>query len=53
MAAKARQQPVTDQGVLAVEEQVNFSSARDSVLSTLQICHTTPVLWSRARQSRN
>ena len=39
MAAKARQQPVTEQDVLAVEEQVNFSSARDSVLSSLQICH--------------
>jgi len=39
MAAKLRQQPVTDQDVLAVEEQVNFSSARESVLSSLQIRH--------------
>ena len=39
MAAKVRQQPVTDQDVLAVEEQVNFCLARDSVLSSLQICH--------------
>lgn len=39
MAAKVRQQPVTDQDVLAVEEQVNFCSARESVLSSLQICH--------------
>lgn len=39
MAAKVRQQQVTDQDVLAVEEQVNFCSARDSVLSSLQICH--------------
>lgn len=38
MAAKVRQQPVTDQDVLAVEE-VNFCSARESVLSSLQICH--------------
>ena len=40
MAAKVRQQPVTDQDVLAVEEQqVNFCLARDSVQSSLQICH--------------
>lgn len=39
MAAKVRQQPVTDQDVLAVEEQVNFCLARDSVLSSLHICH--------------
>ena len=39
MAAKVRQQPVTDHDVLAVEEQVNFCLARDSVLSSLQICH--------------
>ena len=39
MAAKLRQQPVTDHDVLAVEEQVNFCLARDSVLSSLQICH--------------
>ena len=39
MAAKVRQQPVMDQDVLAVEEQVNFCLARDSVLSSLQICH--------------
>ena len=39
MAAKVRQQPVTDQDALAVEEQVNFCLARDSVLSSLQICH--------------
>ena len=39
MAAKARPQPVTDEDVLAVEEQVNFCSARDSVLSPLQICY--------------
>ena len=40
MAAKVRQQPVTDQDVLEVEEQqVNFCLARDSVQSSLQICH--------------
>lgn len=39
MAAKVRQQPVTDQDILAVEEEVNFCSARESVLSSLQICH--------------
>ena len=40
MAAKVRQQPVTDQDVLAVEEQqVNFCLARDSVQSSLRICH--------------
>ena len=35
MAAKVRQQPVTDKDVLAVEQQVNI----DSILSSLQICH--------------
>ena len=39
MAARVRQQPVTDQDVLAVEEQANFCLARDSVLSSLQVCH--------------
>ena len=41
LAAKARQQEVqvTEQDVLAVEEQVNFSTARDSVLSSLHITH--------------
>ena len=39
MAAKARPQPVTDKDVLAVEQQVNFCLAIDSVLSSLQICH--------------
>ena len=32
MAAKARQQPVTEQDVLAVEEQVNFSSAISAIV---------------------
>ena len=41
LAAKACQQEVqvTEQDVLAVEEQVNFSTARDTVLSSPHITH--------------
>ena len=41
LAAKLSQQEVqvTEQDVLAAEEQVNFSAARDSVLSSLHISH--------------
>ena len=41
LAAKACQQKVqvTEQDVLAVEEQVNFSTARDTVLSSPHITH--------------
>ena len=41
LAAKACQQEVhvTEQDVLAVEEQVNFSRARDTVLSSSHITH--------------
>ena len=41
LAAKSCQQEaqVTEQDVLAVEEQVNFSTARDTVLSSPHITH--------------
>ena len=39
MAAKVRKQPVTDQDMLAVEEQANFCLARDSVQFYLPTCH--------------
>jgi len=41
LAAKECQQKVqvTEQDVLAVEEQVNFSTARDTVLSSPRITH--------------
>jgi len=41
LAAKACQQElqVSEQDVLAVEEQVNFSTARDTVLSSPHITH--------------
>ena len=41
LAAKGCQQEgqVTEQDVLAVEEQVNFSAARDTVLSSPHITH--------------
>ena len=44
LAAKACQQEVqvTEQDVLAVEEQVNFSTARDTVLSSPYI--TNPIV---------
>ena len=41
LAAKARQKEVqvTEQDALAVEEEVNFSAARDRVLSSLHVIH--------------
>ena len=41
LAAKARQKEVhvTEQDALAVEEEVNFSTARDRVLSSLNVTH--------------
>ena len=41
LAAKARQKEVkvTEQDALAVEEEVNFSTARDRVLSSLHVTH--------------